>query len=58
MAARIFTVVDVWDAITSDRPYRKAWPKEEVVRYIQEQSGQHFDPEVVRAFLAPSFKRD
>ena len=58
MAARIFAVADVWDAITSDRPYRKAWPKEEVTRYIQEQSGQHFDPEVVRAFLAPSFKRD
>jgi PAS domain S-box-containing protein len=58
MAARIFAVVDVWDAITSDRPYRKAWPKEEVVRHIQEQSGRHFDPQVVKAFLAPSFDRE
>ena len=58
LSARIFAVVDVWDAITSDRPYRKAWSKEEVIRYIQEQSGRHFDPEVVKAFLAPSFKRE
>jgi PAS domain S-box-containing protein len=58
MAARIFAVVDVWDAITSDRPYRKAWQKEVAVQYIQEQSGHHFDPEVVKAFLAPNFNRD
>ena len=53
LAARIFAVVDVWDAITSDRPYRKAWQKEEALQYIQEQSGRHFDPEVVKAFLSP-----
>jgi PAS domain S-box-containing protein/putative nucleotidyltransferase with HDIG domain len=56
MSARIFAVVDVWDALTSDRPYRKAWQKQEAVQYIQEQSGRHFDPEVVKAFLVPSFK--
>ena len=58
MSARIFAVVDVWDAITSDRPYRKAWQKEAAFQYIQEQSGGHFDPEVVKAFLAPTFSRE
>jgi putative nucleotidyltransferase with HDIG domain len=56
MPARIFAVVDVWDAITSDRPYRKAWQKEVALQYIREQTGRHFDPEVVKAFLAESFK--
>ncbi len=51
LAARIFAVVDVFDALTSDRPYRKAWSREEAVRYIREQAGRHFDPEVVEAFL-------
>ena len=50
-SARIFAVVDVWDALRSDRPYRPAWPVEKVRRHIQEQSGQHFDPAVVEAFL-------
>ena len=58
MSARIFAIVDVWDAITSDRPYRKAWQKEVALQYIREQSGRHFDPEVVKAFLSPSFKRE
>ena len=58
MAARIFAVVDVWDALTSDRPYRKAWQEEKTCQYIQEQAGLHFDPEVVKAFLDPSFKRE
>ena len=52
LAARIFAVVDVWDALNSDRPYRKAWPNSDARRYIQEQSGMHFDPEVVKAFLS------
>ncbi len=52
LSARIFAVVDVWDALTSDRPYRKAWSKAEVHAYIQEQAGKHFDPEVVDAFLS------
>ncbi len=51
LAARLFAVVDVFDALTSDRPYRKAWLVEEVQRYIEEQSGMHFDPQIVRIFL-------
>ncbi|MEW6718352.1 MAG: HD-GYP domain-containing protein, partial [Chloroflexota bacterium] len=51
LVARIFAVVDVWDALRSDRPYRKAWPEEKALAYIQEQAGKHFDPQVVEAFL-------
>ncbi len=51
LAGRIFAVIDVWDALSSDRPYRKAWPKEKVLGYIKEQSGTHFDPEIVAIFL-------
>lgn len=51
LAARIFAVVDVYDALTSDRPYRPAWPKEKALAYLQEQAGRLFDPEVVEAFL-------
>ena len=51
LAARIFAVVDVWDALTSVRPYRPAWSNEQALNYIKEQSGKHFDPEVVKAFL-------
>jgi HD-GYP domain-containing protein (c-di-GMP phosphodiesterase class II) len=51
MAARIFAVADVWDALTSDRPYRPAWSREEALNYIQSQSGKHFDPQVVELFL-------
>jgi len=51
LAARIFAVVDVWDALSSDRPYREAWPKEKVREHIQDQAGTHFDPRVVEAFL-------
>jgi PAS domain S-box-containing protein len=50
--ARIFAVVDVWDALSNDRPYRPAWPKQKVVQYIKEKSGKHFDPLVVEKFLA------
>jgi putative nucleotidyltransferase with HDIG domain len=50
-AARIFSVVDVYDALTSDRPYRPAWAKEKVLEYLQERSGTEFDPHVVRIFL-------
>lgn len=52
LAARIFAVVDVWDALTSDRPYRLAWSREQALAYIKEQAGKHFDPRVVEAFLA------
>ncbi|WP_105317660.1 PAS domain S-box protein [Thermus tenuipuniceus] len=51
LSARIFTVVDVYDALTSDRPYRKAWPREKALAYIEEQGGKQFDPAVVEAFL-------
>ncbi|HLO18649.1 MAG TPA: HD domain-containing phosphohydrolase [Anaerolineales bacterium] len=51
IAARIFAVADVWDAITSDRPYRKGWAKEDALGYIKEQSGKYFDPQVVEEFL-------
>jgi HD-GYP domain-containing protein (c-di-GMP phosphodiesterase class II) len=51
LGARIFAVVDVFDALTSDRPYRPAWRAEKALRYIREQAGKHFDPRVVAAFL-------
>ena len=51
IAARIFAVADVWDALTSDRPYRPAWSREAALNYIQEQSGMHFDPQVVEQFF-------
>lgn len=50
LAARIFSVVDVWDALRSDRPYRKGWEDEKVLEHIQAGSGTHFDPEVVVMF--------
>jgi len=50
-AARIFPVIDVWDALISDRPYRKGLPQDEVRERIKVDSGKHFDPRVVEAFL-------
>lgn len=50
LAARIFAVVDVYDALTSDRPYRAAWSRERALAYIREQAGRHFDPHVVDVF--------
>jgi putative two-component system response regulator len=50
LAARIFAIIDVWDALTSDRPYRPAWSKEETLKYIQNETGKHFDPYVVELF--------
>ncbi len=50
-AARIFSVVDVYDALTSDRPYRQAWSKARALEYIRDLSGKQFDPDVVQAFL-------
>ena len=52
LAARIFAVVDVWDALCSDRPYRQAWSQEQALSYIRQESGKHFDPRVVDAFMA------
>ncbi len=51
LAARIFAIVDVWDALCSDRPYRLAWEKDKVLEYILAESGKHFDPQVVEAFI-------
>lgn len=52
LPARIFAIVDVWDALCSDRPYRPAWSAERALRHIASESGRHFDPRVVEAFLA------
>ena len=51
LAARIFAIVDVWDALTSERPYRPAWKDEEALAYIREQSGKHFQPRIVELFF-------
>jgi HD-GYP domain-containing protein (c-di-GMP phosphodiesterase class II) len=49
--ARVFAVVDVWDAVTSDRPYRPAWSHEKALAHILAAAGSHFDPRVVNVFL-------
>jgi PAS domain S-box-containing protein len=51
LAARIFSVVDVWDALGSDRPYRKKWAEDKIVEYIRKEAGTRFDPEIVELFL-------
>ncbi len=51
LAARLFAVVDVWDALRSDRPYRAGWPKGKVIEHIRSLSGTHFDPKAVEWFL-------
>jgi len=51
LEARLFCIVDVWDAVTSDRPYRKAWSAQEAIQYIKDQSGKHFEPNIVKVFL-------
>jgi PAS domain S-box-containing protein/putative nucleotidyltransferase with HDIG domain len=51
LAARIFSIVDVWDALGSDRPYRSAWPKEKIFQYLNDQTGKDFDPKVTEAFI-------
>jgi HD-GYP domain-containing protein (c-di-GMP phosphodiesterase class II) len=51
LAARIFAVVDVWDALSSDRPYRPAWKSDEVISYLQNEGGKQFDPGIVETFL-------
>jgi HD-GYP domain-containing protein (c-di-GMP phosphodiesterase class II) len=52
LAARIFAVVDVWDALSVDRPYRKAWPAQQVRSYLLEHAGTQFDPAIVQTFLS------
>ena len=51
LAARIFAIVDVWDALLSDRHYRPAWDPEDAERYMREQAGRHFDPDLINIFL-------
>jgi len=51
LVARLFAVVDVWDALRSDRPYRLAWPREKTLEHIKSLSGIHFDPKAVESFL-------
>jgi putative nucleotidyltransferase with HDIG domain len=51
LSARIFAITDVWDALSSDRPYRKAWPREKILKYIRDLSGKQFDPQVVDMFF-------
>lgn len=52
LSARIVAIADVFDALTNARPYKNPWPQEEAVKHILDQSGRHFDPECVEAFLA------
>lgn len=52
LAARIFAVVDVWDALLSDRPYRLAWTKDDTLKYMKEQSGKQFDPKILEKFMS------
>ncbi len=51
LSARIFAIADIWDALCSDRPYRKGWPDQQVLEHIRSLSGNHLDPDVVRTFL-------
>ncbi|MDD2921851.1 MAG: transporter substrate-binding domain-containing protein [Anaerolineales bacterium] len=51
LAARIFAVVDVWDALTTNRPYRPSWTKERVKEHLRQRAGGHFDPHIVKVFL-------
>jgi len=51
LAARIFAVADVWDALRSDRPYRAAWPEGKVREHIRSLTGAHFNPAAVEVFL-------
>lgn len=51
LSGRIVALADVFDALTTERPYKKAWPLDEALDYIKEQSGKHFDPELVDKFL-------
>ena len=51
MAARLFAIIDVWDALIHPRVYKNAWPEEKVLKYIKEQAGKHFDPNIVKLYL-------
>lgn len=51
LAARIFAVVDMWDALVADQPYRRGRPRDEAIAHIKEQAGEKFDPQIVKVFL-------
>lgn len=51
LAARVFSIVDGYDALSSNRPYRKAWPEEDVVKYLKENAGKIYDPDIVPLFM-------
>ena len=51
LPSRLFAYADVWDALTSNRPYRPAWPAEKALEYIRENSGKQFDPDLLEVFL-------
>ena len=51
LATRLFSIIDVWDALRSDRPYRQGWSKEKVIEHIKSLSGTHFEPKAVELFL-------
>lgn len=52
LEARIFAPIDVWDALSSNRPYRRSWPEAKIREYIRDSAGSHFDPKVVEVFLS------
>jgi HD-GYP domain-containing protein (c-di-GMP phosphodiesterase class II) len=56
LAARAFAAVDIWDALSHDRPYRNAWPAEQIRAYVTALAGTHLDPDVVAA-LYPTLER-
>ena len=51
LSGRIVSIADVFDALTSERPYKKPWPIQDAMREIESQSGRQFDPDLVQAFL-------
>lgn len=51
LSARIFAIIDVYEALVSDRPYRKAWPKQKALEYIRDNAGTHFDPAIALKFV-------
>jgi len=48
---QVFAIVDVWDSVTSDRPYHRAWPADEAIAYLREQAGKHLEPRIVGLLL-------
>jgi HD-GYP domain-containing protein (c-di-GMP phosphodiesterase class II) len=52
LAARLFAVADIWDAVRSDRPYRKGWSTEQATEHIKSLAGTHLDPQAVEYFLS------